>query len=51
MHRCGNCGSTAIDDLEPLDNGSIYCGGCDRVTRPEERTPPPAPERERRDLQ
>lgn len=51
MHRCTNCGSTNIDELEPLDNGSTYCAGCDRVTRPEPPTPPAAPERTRRDLE
>jgi hypothetical protein len=38
--RCGNCGSTNIDELEPLDTGLTYCGGCDRVTNPRD-TPRP----------
>lgn len=49
MYQCRNCGVTDIDLLEPLDNGSVYCAGCDRVTRPVERTPPPAEPRVRKD--
>lgn len=51
MLRCLNCGTTDIDLLEPLDNGTTYCGGCDRVTDPRtEDRPRPQPERTRRDL-
>jgi len=53
MLRCLNCGSTDIDDIEPLDNGTVYCGGCDRVTDPrDDDRPLPTPvERSRRDLE
>lgn len=51
MIRCLNCGSTDIDDLEPLDNGTVYCGGCDRVTDPRtERRIHLPPERRRKDV-
>jgi hypothetical protein len=51
MLRCGNCGSTNIDELEPLDTGLLYCSGCDRATDPND-TPRPRyepPSRPRKD--
>lgn len=52
--RCKNCGETNPLILEPLDNGGIYCPGCDHVTPQAEANEPrlidhPAPQR--RDLQ